>query len=224
MNAILHGSPVLQFVIDATHRVISWNRVLEIYSGVKEQDVVGTRDHWGAFYPEKRPCLADLLVEGAIEKLPEWYAEKIRKSTLVEGAYEAIDYFPKMSGGVWLFFTASPLRDDQGALLGAVETAVDITELKNAEAEVKESHERYLSFIKEAAMRLKTPVEVVTENLSAITEDIRSGENNPDQVLLQLNLQVKNLDQIRYNIIHLNKTIIEGFGDISADSKKFLTE
>lgn len=225
MNSILHGSPVLQFVIDATHRVISWNRVLEIYCGIKERDVVGTDGHWSAFYPEKRPCLADLLVDGAVEKLPEWYAGKIRKSTLVEGAYEAIDYFPRMgAGGAWLFFTATPVRDEQGVLLGAVETAVDITELKKAEAEVKESHERYLSFIKEAAMRLKTPVEVVSENLSLITEDIRHGENKPEEVLLQLNLQVKNLNQIRHNIIHLNKTLLEGFGDVSAASRKFLTE
>jgi len=225
MTSILHGSPVLQFVIGATHRVISWNRVLEIYCGIKERDVVGTSDHWSAFYPEKRPCLADLLVDGAIEKIPEWYAGKIRKSTLVEGAYEAIDYFPKMgAGGAWLFFTATPVRDEQGLLLGAVETAVDITELKKAEAAIKESHERYLSFIKEAAMRLKTPVEVVSENLSVIADDIRGGENNPDQLVLQLNLQVKNLNQIRHNIIHLNKTILEGFGEISDESKKFLTE
>jgi len=225
MNAILHGSPVLQFVIDTSHRVISWNRVMEIYSTVTETSVVGTENHWRAFYPEKRPTLADLLVDGSIQKLPEWYSGKIRKSALVEGAYEAIDYFPKMGGeGVWLFFTATPIRDSEGTLLGAVETLVDITELKKAETEVKESHERYLAYIKEAAMRLKTPVEVVSENLAAIEEEVRSGENKPDQVALQLNLQVKNLNQIRHNIIYLNKTIIEGLGNVPEKSREFLTE
>jgi len=224
MRSILHGSPGLQFVIDADHRVLFWNRILEIYTGVKERDVIGTRDAWKAFYEEERPTLADVLVDGNIETLPGLYSAKIRKSTRVDGAYEAVSYFPRMSDGVWLFFTSSPLRDEQGMLLGAVETAIDITGLKKAEAEVKASHERYLAYLKEAAMRLKTPVEVVGGNLAAMVADIRSGENDPDVIALQLNLQVKNLDQIRYNIIHLNTTILEGFGEISEESKKFLTE
>jgi PAS domain S-box-containing protein len=224
MRSILHGSPGLQFVIDADHRVLFWNRILEIYTGVKERDIIGTRDAWKAFYTQERPSLADVLVDGNIEKLPELYSAKIWKSTLVDGAYEAVSFFPRISDGVWLFFTSSPLRDEQGTLLGAVETAIDITGLKKAEAEVTASHERYLAYIKEAAMRLKTPVEVVGGNLAAMVADIRSGENNPDGIALQLSLQVKNLDQIRYNIIHLNSTILEGFGEISEDSKKFLTE
>jgi PAS domain S-box-containing protein len=225
LNSIIHGLPVLQFVIDTNHRVISWNRVLEQYSGVKEQDVVGTSHHWKGFYSKERPCLADLLVDGAIEKLPEWYEGKIRKSKLVEGAYEAVDFFPEMlKGGTYLFFTATPVRDQRGTLIGAVETLVDISYLKRAEAEVKTSHERYLSYIKEAAMRLKTPVEVVSENLSVIVGDIEGGEVNRDHVVPPLMLQIKNLDQIRHNIIHLNKTIVEGLGDVPASTKKFLTE
>lgn len=224
MRAILRGSPGIQFVIDTNHRVIFWNRVSEIYTGVNESDIVGTNDHWRAFYEEERPTLADILVDGTIEKIPGLYSVRIWKSVLLEGAYEAISYFPKMRGGSWLYFTAISLHDEQGTLLGAVETAIDITALHKAEAEVKASHERYLSFIKEAAMRLKTPVEVVGENLSEILDEIRVGETPSEQIILQLNLQVKNLDQIRYNIINLNKTIIEGFGEISEESKKFLTE
>jgi PAS domain-containing protein len=225
LNSIIHGLPVLQFVISTDHRVISWNRVLEQYSGVKEQEVVGTSGHWKAFYPEERPCLADLLVDGAIEKLPEWYEGKIRKSKLVEGAYEAVDFFPEMlNGGTYLFFTATPVRDQRGNLIGAVETLVDISDLKRAEAEVKASHERYLAYIKESAMRLKTPVEVVSENLSVIVSDIEGGEVNMDHIVPPLVLQIKNLDQIRHNIIHLNKTIVDGLGDVPEASKKFLTE
>jgi PAS domain S-box-containing protein len=225
LNSIIHGLPVLQFVIDTSHRVISWNRVLEQYSGVKEQDVVGTAQQWKGFYSRERPCLADLLVDGAIEKLPEWYEGKIRKSKLVEGGYEAVDFFPEMlKGGTYLFFTATPVRDQQGTLIGAVETLVDISDLKRAEAEVKTSHERYLSYFKEAAMRLKTPVEVVSDNLSVLVSEIGEGDVNRDHVVPPLMLQIKNLDQIRHNIIHLNKTIVESFGDVPAASKKFLTE
>src|SRR5208337_3750152 len=71
MNSMLHGSPTLQYVIDSNHKVISWNRALEEYSGVKPEEVVGTDQQWKAFYSEQRPCLAVLLVDEAIEKIPE---------------------------------------------------------------------------------------------------------------------------------------------------------
>jgi light-regulated signal transduction histidine kinase (bacteriophytochrome) len=39
--------------------------------------------------------------------------------------------------GVWLFFTASPLTDADGRLIGAIETLQDITARKRAEADLK---------------------------------------------------------------------------------------
>ncbi|MFA4860427.1 PAS domain S-box protein [Methanoregula sp.] len=134
LNSIVHGSPMLQFVIDKDHRVFSWNRALEEYSGIKAEDVVGTSDQWKAFYETKRPVLADLLVAGETELLPVWFQGKFNKSLFVEGAYEATDFFPKMGvGGKWLYFTASPIRDAKGMIIGAVETLEDITERKRAE-------------------------------------------------------------------------------------------
>ncbi len=100
----------------------------------------------------------------------------------------------------------------------------DITERKRAEKILKESNERYVSYIKEAAMRLKTPVEVVERNITSIIKDINAGDLDMDQILLELQLQVKNMEQIRQNIIDLNKTIVNGYGEISPASKQFLTE
>ena len=138
INSMLHGSPTLQYVIDSNHKVISWNRALEEYSGVKPEEVVGTDQQWKAFYSEQRPCLADLLVDEAIEKLPEWYKGKIRKSRFVEGAYEAVDFFPHPGkGGTWLYFTAAPVRNAKGTIIGAVETLVDITDRKLAKDALK---------------------------------------------------------------------------------------
>ncbi|RPI39528.1 MAG: PAS domain S-box protein [Methanoregulaceae archaeon] len=137
LNSIIHGSPMLQFVIDKDHRVISWNRAIEEYSGVKEAEVLGKRTPWMIFYDTERPVLADLLVDEKVELLTEWYQGKISKSRLVEGAYEATDFFPKMGrSGTWLFFTAAPIRNVRGAIIGAVETLEDITERKKRMGEV----------------------------------------------------------------------------------------
>ena len=225
LKSILEGSPLLQFVIDDNHAVISWNRAIEEYSGIKATDVVGTTNQWTAFYPEKRPVLADLLVDGSIENLPEWYEGKYKKARLVPGAYEAEDFFPRMGpSGTWLYFTAAPIRDAKGTIIGAVETLQDITEQKTADIALKESNDRFVAFIKEAAMRLKNPLEVVEENVSIIITDIENSQFDSHDVSLQLKIQVKNLEQIRQNIIELNKVIVNQSGDLSDASKKFLTE
>ncbi|MFA5213536.1 MAG: PAS domain S-box protein, partial [Methanoregula sp.] len=143
LEEIVHGSPIPQFVIDKNHRVISWNRALEEYSGVKAKDVIGTTDTWKAFYDKERPVLADLLVENNPGKISEWYSGKYHPSKYVEGAYEATDFFPRMGKtGIWLYFTASALRDYDGNIVGAVETLEDITEQKNADEELQASYEQ----------------------------------------------------------------------------------
>ncbi len=148
LQSILRGSPVLQFVIDRDHQVISWNKAIEEYSGIRAEEIIGTDHHWKAFYPEKRPVLSDLLVDGNPEALDLWYAEKVKKSRYVEGAYEAVDYFPTMgTSGAWLSFTAAPVRDAAGTIIGAVETLEDTTDRKRAEAALRESERKYRSII-----------------------------------------------------------------------------
>lgn len=134
IKSIIHGSPMPQFVIDKDHRVISWNRAIEEFSGIKETEVLGKRTPWAIFYDAERPVLADLLVDEKVEQLPEWYQGKISKSRLIEGAYEATDFFQKMGvSGTWLYFTAAPIRNARGGIIGAVETLEDITERKLSE-------------------------------------------------------------------------------------------
>ena len=150
LQGIVQGSPIPQFVIDKNHRVISWNSALERYSGVKTVDVLGTSQQWRAFYPQERPCMADLLVDGTIDKIPDWYPGRYNKSKYVEGAYEATDFFPDMgTQGTWLYFTASALRDPQDNVIGAVETLEDITDIKVKEEAIRTSEERYRDVVED---------------------------------------------------------------------------
>jgi PAS domain S-box-containing protein len=140
LKAVIQGSPVPQFVIDQHHHIIHWNKALEEISGIKAVDVLGTNKHWQAFYRNERPCLADLLVDKKVERIPELYKEKYNESKYTEGAYEAIDFFPLIGNeGKWLFFSAAPIKDTQGNVIGAVETLQDMTERKKAEENLKQS-------------------------------------------------------------------------------------
>jgi len=142
MQDLVQGAPIPEFVIDRSHRVLFWNRALEEYSGIAASDVVGTTDHWKAFYPSRRPCLADLIVDDNIDGIARWYAGKQAKSPIRTDNFVATDYFPAMKGGTWLFFTAAPLRDPSGNITGAIETLQDVTSLRKKEEELRAAYEQ----------------------------------------------------------------------------------
>jgi PAS domain S-box-containing protein len=136
LHRVIEGSPIPTFVIGKDHRVIYWNRALEELSGIKAE-IVGTKGQWRAFYNEERPCLADLLVDQALESIPQWYLDKYTKSRLIDEAYEATDFFPELGeSGKWLHFTAAVIRDTHGNLVGAIETLDDVTDRRRAEEEL----------------------------------------------------------------------------------------
>ncbi|HOF06010.1 MAG TPA: PAS domain S-box protein [Syntrophales bacterium] len=147
LQDILHGSPIPAFVIGKDHRILYWNHALERYSGIAAAEVVGTDQHWRAFYTAPRPCLADLILAGEIDRIPVWYEGKYSRSQVIDDAFEATDFFPDMRGGTWLYFTAAPIRDADGALIGAVETLTDITEQKRSEEALRESQRQLADII-----------------------------------------------------------------------------
>jgi len=148
LHRVIQGSPLPTFVVGKDHRVIYWNKALEELSGIGAEDVIGTTQQWRAFYNEERPCLADLLVDQALETIPRWYIDKYIKSRLMEDAFEATDFFPELGDhGKWLRFTAAAIRDSHGDLVGAIETLEDVTERRHAEEALRNSELRLQSVI-----------------------------------------------------------------------------
>ncbi len=151
LKNIINGSAIPQFFIDKDHKVVYWNTALTALTGIKSEEIVGTTNHWKAFYDNQRPCLADLLVNGSIKNLPKWYSDKYQKSNFVENGFEATDFFPNLGkDGKWIFFTAVAIKDSKGEIIGVLETLEDITERKRAE---------------EALAREKTLFKTVIDNI-----------------------------------------------------------
>jgi diguanylate cyclase (GGDEF)-like protein len=142
---IVDGTSVATLVIDAEHRVTHWNHACEVLTGVPARQVISTNLQWQAFYPSPRPIMADLVLDGANESaVDRFYHGRFRASLLVQGGYEAEDFFPHFGeGGRWLFFTAAPLRNGLGDVVGAIETLQDVSERRRAEEALRESEERY---------------------------------------------------------------------------------
>ncbi|NSW91406.1 MAG: EAL domain-containing protein [Firmicutes bacterium] len=136
---IVTGNPVPTFVINKDHVVTCFNNACEALTKLSASEIIGTRKQWMPFYSKERCTLADLIVDGAPEKvMDEYYQGRCRKSLLIQGAYESEVFFPEIGeNGRWLHITAAPLRNIEGKVIGAIETLQDITERKQAEETVK---------------------------------------------------------------------------------------
>lgn len=165
LNQIIDGDPVPTLVIDATHRVTHWNKACAKISLMPAEQMLGTRDQWKAFYPAPRPIMADLIIDGSLEEnLNTYYQGIYRRSTTVDDAFEAESFFPHMGEqGRWLFFTAAPLRNAEGVIIGAIETLQDVTERQRAQKALLQNQEQ-----------LEAQVTARTKELSEINQQLEA--------------------------------------------------
>ncbi|WP_310385689.1 PAS domain S-box protein [Roseateles sp.] len=148
LHQIIENNPVATFVLDAEHRVTHWNAACSQLTGIPMSDLMlGEREAWQAFYKEKRPLLADLILSrGSLSEAADDELQDARELTsqLLPGAFEVERFFPHMGAqGRWLFLTAAPLMDAQGQIMGAIETLQDVTSRRLAEEELA-THRREL--------------------------------------------------------------------------------
>jgi len=121
MKRLLDGIPFPIFTLDTAHTVTNWNKACERTTGLSREDMLGRKDSWKGFYPQKRPVLADLIVDSASEeKIASLYPDRSIRSKVFPEIFMAEDFFPGLGErGAWLFFSASPLRDERDNVIGA---------------------------------------------------------------------------------------------------------
>jgi PAS domain-containing protein len=180
VSQIIQGNTIPTFVIDRSHQVIHWNTALERLTGIPAEDIIGTDRQWSPFYAERRPTLADFIVDQANEsEIERFYHENWSRSALIKDAYQAERFFKHMGeGGKWLFFTAAPIQSRNGEIIGAIETFWDTTEDKRR-IEEQANYTRELSTLVELYTALAAPVsfEKRLENALTVVSDFIDADN-----------------------------------------------
>lgn len=122
------------FVIGANGKVMIWNKACERLTGIPAAEVIGTKEHWRAFYDKPRPCLADVLASGRLEQMSTLYVNATVPPDIGHGLRaENWCVMPKAGQRLYLAVDAGPIYDEDGKLVAVVETLRDMTEHKRAQ-------------------------------------------------------------------------------------------
>jgi len=127
LDAVIRGSPLPQWIIDKNHRIVSWNTAMEHFSGLPAGRMIGTTTFGNLFYDRDHPLLADLIIDGNFDKIPEFFPQNCRRSSYLNDTWEGITFSKIHPGdGSWVFFTAAAIRDKNGTITHVVETMEDL--------------------------------------------------------------------------------------------------
>lgn len=141
LKDIIESLPDATLVIDKEGKILHWNRAMVEMTGYPAKDMVGkgNREYSLPIYNGvRRPMLVDMIIHP--EQDIDFMFDNLRRKGAVLITDSNVSYLKGQERIIWAH--AVPLYNSQGEVVGAIETIRDVTELKRAEEELKESHEQ----------------------------------------------------------------------------------
>ena len=144
LNDIIDFLPDPTFAIDRKGTVISWNRAMEEMTGVSASEILGKGDYEYSvpLYGERHPLLVDLVNAPDREDVLQSY--RIHR----QGSSITAEKELTLPGGrrVAALIKAGPLSNQDGELVGAIESIRDVSAEREQQAAIASSRE-YLDHI-----------------------------------------------------------------------------
>jgi len=129
---LLDSVPDPVFIIDTEGQIVAWNQAMEKISGVSSQQALGEGDYFHAlpFYGRRCPMLANLVLDAALENN---YAGDFWRED--EGYYRELLIPASMErkSDLYYWIKASPVRDEAGQIIAAMQIFRDVTAIKEAD-------------------------------------------------------------------------------------------
>jgi len=146
---IIEFLPDATFVIDTDHRVTAWNKAMEKLTGISKDEILGNHDYEYAIplYGDKRPLLINYVLTQDPVSTSVYDVLKNENNILYAEVFSPGAFNGR---GAYLSGSASPLYDNQGQIVGAIESVRDISERKKAERAIQESEEKFREVFNQA--------------------------------------------------------------------------
>ena len=219
---IIDFLPDATLVINSEGKVITWNHAMEELTGLTEASMLGMGDYAYSvpFYGEKRPLLID-LVQKDNDLFEQVYPFGVRKGDVLSGG----NYMTNLPNGIrYILGVASPLRDANGNLIGAIEAFRDITERVQALEKLNENKielEKAVAHANEMALQAERANAIKSEFLANMSHEIRTPMNaiiGMTYLALQTKLDPRQQDYLT-KILHASESLLGVINDILDFSK-----
>ncbi len=177
------------FAINLAGEVIAWNHAMEKHSGWRAEEVLGKGNYVYAlpFYNERRPIVIDLVLASHPE------TEKLYSRIERDGNALLTEVKIPQAGDnrCHLSVKASPLYDQKGEIVGAIETTRDMTPRIRAE----EDRILAIAELERERATLKDKNTALKEMLSQIEEEkkriMKETQSNVDRIATPLLLSLR---------------------------------
>jgi len=173
---IINFLPDATMAIDLEGKVIAWNRAIEEMTGVTAESILGrgNYEHALPFYGYRRPILVDLALKP--DKTIEKYYVFLSKENDVLIVETDIPHLKGKQHFMW--GKASPIYDQKGNVIGAIESIRDITSRKQVEESLKKREQELESkshYLEEANTALKVLLEHRKNDKNELQENVLSN-------------------------------------------------
>ena len=155
LNLLIQQTPLAVIEWDTESRVAHWNPAAERVFGYTAGEAIGRH---GSFiapdggWPLPEGARGDLLTSGG-------------------GARSILEHVTKDGRTILCEWHSTPLTTEDGKLIGVAALASDITELRKAEREMKETLEIKSQFISTVSHELRTPLTAIKESIEIVREE-----------------------------------------------------
>ena len=149
LSQIIEGNTIPTFVINKDHIVTHWNRAIEKLTGYKAEEIVGTNKQWLPFRPEKRPIMADVIVDEMEEEaLQTAHDELEQKTAELERANIELKKFDEIKS-TFLANMSHELRTPLNSVIGYTDLLLD-----RVDGDINEEQEKSLTKVHKNAKNL----------------------------------------------------------------------